>query len=102
VKLRMPLLVIAAGLLLTTGYAAAEDAQQQKLKACNAEAIQRNLQGDARQAFMSTCLSGGNGVLAPTNPQQEMMKACNQDATAKGLEGADREAFMKMCLSPGK
>ena len=57
-RLRMTLLVIAAGLPLTTGYAAAEDAQEQRMKACNAEAIEKSLQGDARKTFMSKCLSG--------------------------------------------
>ena len=35
-KLRIMVLVIATGLLLTTGYAAAENAQRQKMKTCNA------------------------------------------------------------------
>ena len=32
--------------------------QQQKMKACNEEAHQKNLHGDERRAFMSTCLKG--------------------------------------------
>jgi hypothetical protein len=32
--------------------------QQQKMTACNKEAGAKNLQGDARKAFMSKCLSG--------------------------------------------
>jgi short subunit fatty acids transporter len=37
-RFTMTLVVIATGLLLTTGYALAESAQQKKMKSCNAEA----------------------------------------------------------------
>ena len=52
---RVMLAVVAACVLLTTGYAAAENAQQEKMKTCNAEATSKGLKGDA---FMKTCLSG--------------------------------------------
>ncbi len=100
-KFTMTLVVAATGLLLTTGYAAAENAQQQKMKTCNAEATQKSLKGADRQAFMKTCLSG-SAAAAPANPQQEKMKTCNAEATAKELKGAERKAFMKTCLSGGK
>lgn len=32
--------------------------QQEKMKTCNAEAKQKDLHGDERRAFMSTCLKG--------------------------------------------
>lgn len=92
------LLVVATAMLLTTGYATAETAQQQKMKTCNAEASQKGLKGEARKAFMSKCLSK-EGAAAPSNTQQEKMKTCNAEATAKNLKGADRKAFMKQCLS---
>lgn len=101
-RLKMTLVAIAAGLLLTTGFAAAQNEQQQKMKTCNAEASQKTLKGDARKTFMSSCLSGGSAAAAPVNAQQEKMKTCNADATAKKLKGADRKAFMKTCLSGGK
>jgi hypothetical protein len=94
------LLVAATGVLLTTGYASAETAQQEKMKTCDAEASQKGLKGEERKAFMSKCLSAGSAA-APKNTQQEKMKTCNADAKAKNLKGADREAFMKRCL-PGK
>jgi hypothetical protein len=96
-KIRMTLLAIATGVLLTTSYAAAENAQQDKMKTCNAEAKQKGLKGTDRQTFMNTCLSAGKA--AATNPQQAKMTSCNKDATAKGLKGAERKAFMKTCLS---
>ena len=33
-------------------------AQQQRMKACNAEAKSKALKGDERRSFMSTCLKG--------------------------------------------
>ena len=50
--------VLAMCVLLTATYAAAETAQQEKMKTCNADATAKGLKGDARQAFMKTCLSG--------------------------------------------
>jgi psiF repeat len=52
------LLVAATGVVLTTGYAAAENAQQEKMQTCNADATAKNLKGDERKAFMKSCLSG--------------------------------------------
>jgi len=100
-KIRMLLLVSVTGVLFTTGYAAAEDAQQAKMKTCNAEAKQKALKGADRESFMKTCLSAGGETTAakPMTAQQMKMKTCNADATAKGLKGTDRKAFMKTCLS---
>lgn len=38
--------------------AAGEGGQQNRMKACNAEASKKQLKGDERRAFMSTCLKG--------------------------------------------
>lgn len=43
----------------STSLAWAEGDQQTRMKMCNADAKQQNLAGDARKAFMKTCLSGG-------------------------------------------
>ena len=100
-KLTAMVLMAATSLLLTTGYAAAENAQQQdRVNTCNTIATQRGINGDARSEFMKVCLSaGGEAAAKPLSPQQEKMQTCNADAKAKGLEGADLEAFMKECLS---
>jgi len=37
---------------------AGEGGQQNRMKACNAEASKKQLKGDERRAFMSTCLKG--------------------------------------------
>jgi hypothetical protein len=60
-------------------------AQQEKMKACNAEAA--GMKGDERKAFMSKCLSA---------TRQEKMTKCNKDAGDK--KGDERKAFMSQCL----
>jgi psiF repeat len=71
--------------------------QQEKMKACNAQAGDKKLEGDARKAFMSDCLKASKPI-----GQQDKMKACNKDANAKALKGEDRKAFMSTCLSGEK
>jgi mannitol-specific phosphotransferase system IIBC component len=69
--------------------------QQQRMQQCNADAKKQQFKdGEARQAFMSTCLKGGKPMT-----QQEKMAACNKEAGAKAMKGDDRKAFMSKCLS---
>jgi hypothetical protein len=63
--------------------------QQSKMGDCNKEAGDKK--GDARKAFMKTCLSNKPAT------QQDRMKKCNVDAAGK--KGDERKAFMKECLS---
>ena len=70
-----------------------ENAQQQRMKDCNAKAGDKK--GDERKTFMSACLSGKD--VAPAKmTQQEKMKACNVKAADK--KGDERKAFMSDCL----
>jgi hypothetical protein len=79
---------------------AAQAAQQQKMKDCNAQATAKSLKGDERKTFMSSCLSGTPAAAASTlTPQQQKMKDCNAQATTKGLKGDERKTFMSSCLS---
>ncbi|TWG83854.1 psiF repeat-containing protein [Cupriavidus gilardii J11] len=73
--------------------AAPGNSQQDKMKACNAQAAGKT--GDARKAFMKDCLS--NKPATAGNTQQQKMKDCN--AQAAGKKGDERKAFMKQCLS---
>jgi len=78
--------------------------QQEKMKSCNADAKTQALAGDARKAFMKTCLSGSAApatAAAPTakETQQEKMKTCNADAKTKKLTGDARKTYMSTCLS---
>lgn len=92
-------ILISAALLCLAAIAvpaAAENTQQEKMKACNAEAKEKALAGDARKAFMSECLSAD---AKKGNSQQEKMKSCNADAKKRALSGDARKDFMKSCLS---
>lgn len=71
---------------------AAQKAQQEKMKNCNAQAADKK--GDERKAFMKTCLSAKSEAAPAT--QQNKMKQCNKEATGK--KGAERKAFMSECL----
>ena len=64
--------------------------QQKLMGTCNTEAKTKELKGDDRKAYMSSCLSDGR------KRQQERMKTCNVDATGK--KGDERKAFMSECL----
>jgi hypothetical protein len=80
---------------------AAQKAQQQKMTDCNKQASDKQLKGDDRKKFMSTCLSGSPTAATATKPmtQQEKMTDCNNKASAKSLKGDERKTFMSTCLS---
>jgi hypothetical protein len=69
----------------------AQAAQQQRMTTCNAEASQRNLDGSARQGYMSACLSGKMN-------QTTLMKVCNGQATQDKLSSEARKAYLGTCL----
>ncbi|SDJ43559.1 psiF repeat-containing protein [Pseudomonas delhiensis] len=97
IKLRLPLLLCA--LLFSVQGFAANTAQQEKMKTCNADATAKTLKGDERKAFMSNCLKAGGGDTGKKlTPQQEKMAQCNKDAAAKALKGDERKTFMSGCL----
>lgn len=91
----------ALGLMFFVSAPAIAGAQQDKMKACNAEAKAGEKKGDERKAFMKACLSK-EGVPAPAaaadkkTTQQNKMKDCN--AEAAGKKGDERKAFMSSCL----
>lgn len=89
--------IIAATLFsLASLPAHAENAQQQKMITCNADAKAKNLSGDARKSFMKDCLSAGAPEEKKLNAQQQKMKDCN--AEAKGMKGEERKKHMSGCL----
>jgi hypothetical protein len=86
---------------------AAQQAQQEKMKACNADAGKQELKGDERKKFMSACLSAKaapDAVAEAAAPatQQSKMKSCNAEAATKALKGDERKAFMSDCLKADK
>ena len=95
-------MLATAALGPTTSFAASpkQQAQQQRMKDCNAKADSQGVKGTDRQAFMKTCLSGHDAATAAAKPtQQDKMKWCNAEATSKSLKGTDRQKFMSSCLS---
>ena len=76
----------------------AQQAQQEKMKSCNADAGKKELKGDERKKFMSECL--GSKPAAAT--QQDRMKTCNTEAGSKALKGDERKKFMSECLKADK
>ena len=67
---------------------AAENAQQERMKACNKEAGDKK--GDDRKKFMSTCLSDKKKA------DENKMATCN--TKSKGMTGDDRKKFMSECM----
>jgi psiF repeat len=98
------ILLLSLSLLASPAFAAT--AQQDKMKACNADAAKQSLKGDARKAFMKDCLSVKKDAVAEPakemTPQQAKMKQCNADAAAKSLKGDERKIFMSDCLKTKK
>ena len=83
--------------LFSPGLVRAENAQQQKMKDCNAQASAKQLTGSDRQTFMGQCLKAGGGP--QVTAQQQKMKDCNAQATQQQKTGKDRKTFMSNCLS---
>ncbi len=66
----------------------AENAQQERMKTCNAKAGDKK--GDERKTFMSDCLS------AEKKTYDTKMGACN--SKSKGLKGEEHKKFMSECM----
>ncbi|MBM3488142.1 MAG: phosphate starvation-inducible protein [Alphaproteobacteria bacterium] len=73
-----------------------DNPQQDRMRSCDAQARRQNLEGDARQKFMSDCLAGRPA--AQPSPQQARMRACNAQASRQNLQGDARRNFMADCL----
>ena len=99
-------ILLGALALAMSGSAFALTPQQQLMGTCNAQAKAANKTGEARKAFMKSCLSAKPAApMAASAPapaakpltQQHKMKVCNKNAAGK--KGDERKAFMKSCLS---
>lgn len=91
---RMIALVAASLLSLGVASTASATPQQEKMKACNAQA--KGKTGDERKAFMKSCLSGGGAASSSAKSDCEA-KAVSKDG--KPLAGAARASFMKKCVA---
>ena len=82
----MKALIAMVALVVATGGAfaaetkkepsAAQKAQQEKMKSCNAEAKVKDLKGDERKQFMSGCLKAAPTTMAAPGVCQNFMASC--------------------------
>lgn len=102
-KTKFAVAVLTLAFAASTAFAAeetkkapspAQKAQQEKMKACNAEAGEKKLKSDERKKFMSGCL-GGKAEAAGND-------ACATSAAEKKLAGAAKSSFMKKCEADAK
>ena len=82
------LTLIGACAALATPAFPAENAQQERMKTCNAQAGEKK--GDERKKFMSECLS------AEKKKSDNKMAACN--TKSKGMKADERKKFMSDCM----
>lgn len=84
---------------------AAQKAQREKMKTCNAEAKEKALKGDERKTFMKECLSSGKSDKRDAAAKQAKAdekaktKACQQEAKAQSLKGDARKAYISECVA---
>jgi hypothetical protein len=87
-------------LLLALSCAALRaDSQRDKTKNCNEMADQKQLTGEERKNFLSSCLKGDERTKPSEMSQKEKRKKCGEIADKRSLKGDDRKAFMTTCLS---
>jgi hypothetical protein len=108
----LPTRMITLAALLAASLAAAAPAmsqtaakaitpQQQRMSDCNKTSAGKT--GDARKAYMSTCLKGEPAKPAKAlSASQQRMKDCNATAGTQSLTGDKRKAFMSTCLKSPK
>lgn len=102
-RLPSALTVLSAAFLLVSSATAIAGPQQEKMKACNAEAKEKALKGDERRSFMSGCLSSGSAA-KPTltadeaSALKDRKKQCRSEATDKALKGDERKSYIADCV----
>jgi len=84
----LPLALLALFAAASTPALAADNPQQERMKACNTKAAGKK--GDERKAFMSECLS------ADKKGADNKMAACN--TKSKGMKADERKKFMSECM----
>ena len=87
-KKLLALTLIGAFAALATPAFAAENAQQERMKTCNAKATDKK--GDERKKFMSECLS------AEKKSSHNKMATCN--TKSKGMKADERKKFKSDCM----
>jgi hypothetical protein len=101
-------LIVAPALIAVPVPAAAQ--QQERMKACHAQAKAQALKGEARKAHMKTCLAGKTPDSAKSQAAASTHQAragdsktqrarCEKQANKRDLIGKERRSFMKECAS---
>ena len=85
---RLLALAIIGAFAAVATPAFAENAQQERMKTCNAKAADKK--GEERKKFMTDCLS------AEKKTYDNKMGACN--TKSKGIKGDERKKFMSDCM----
>ncbi len=100
--------------LFVAAPAFAANAQQDKMKACSAQAGEKKLAGDERKKFMAECLKAAPAKAEPAKVEpakaapakveakadpKQAMKDCM--AAAKGKKGDEFKKFRTDCLKAG-
>jgi hypothetical protein len=82
-------LLLAASVVFTSPACYAQqstqstpNAHEKRIKTCDTQASSKKLTGDARESFMSECLS----------------RLCNRQASNRHLSGGARKSFVSNCL----
>ncbi|WP_457389809.1 PsiF family protein [Roseateles sp. P5_E1] len=83
---------------IAVAFGAQATPQQDKMKACNAEAKTGGKKGDERKAFMKECLSGG-AAAASAPAAAPSSAACDKSAADKKLHGAAAKSHIKKCMA---
>lgn len=91
--------ILCLSLLSTYSFAGP---QQEKLKACSADAKASGKIGAERRPFMRQCMRDGMTdaqVAEKRAMRKEKNKACRADARASGKRGAERKAMIRACMA---
>jgi hypothetical protein len=78
---------------------AADKTAQEKASNCNDIANKRNLTGDDRKNFLSSCIQSQSPA---DMSQKDKLKKCNEVAKNRSLKGQDRKDFLSSCVNATK
>jgi hypothetical protein len=96
---------LLAAFLVWSSTALADDGltpDQQRMRACNTQAKEKQLSGAERSRFMTHCLNGRNGAAPKPTAHQAKNESCTKQADGRALEGAARRGFMSDCVKPDR
>ncbi len=87
-------LMLVAAVAAAAPAMAAENAQQNKMKTCQAQAGEKKLEGKARQDYVNNCLKAKPE--AKPEKKESKMAMCNRQTA--GLKGEARSKAQSECM----